>query len=34
MNPSVKKEKHQEDSPNNTAVRWEFADLGNEKEPI
>lgn len=34
MDPSVKKEKHQEDSPNNIAVRWEFADLGNEKEPI
>ncbi|MDQ3835737.1 MAG: hypothetical protein M3270_02210 [Thermoproteota archaeon] len=34
MNPSAKREKHQEDSLSNIAVRWEFADLGNEKEPI
>jgi hypothetical protein len=34
MNPPVKREKHQEDNRSSIAVRWEFADLGNEKEPI
>jgi hypothetical protein len=34
INSSVKRQKQQEDIPNNVAVRWEFADLGNEKEPI
>jgi hypothetical protein len=34
INSSLKRQKQQEDIPNNVAVRWEFADLGNEKEPI
>ena len=33
-NLSVKRHKQQEDAPNNISVVWEFADLGNEKEPI
>jgi Histidine kinase-, DNA gyrase B-, and HSP90-like ATPase len=33
-NLSVKKHKRQEDVSNNISVVWEFADLGNEKEPI
>jgi len=33
-NPSMRREKQKEDSPSNIAVRWEFVDLGNEKEPI
>jgi hypothetical protein len=34
ISPSVKRQKEQEVSSNNIAVRWEFADVGNEKEPI
>lgn len=33
-NLSVKRHKQQEVAPNNISVVWEFADLGNEKEPI
>jgi Histidine kinase-, DNA gyrase B-, and HSP90-like ATPase len=29
-----KKQQRQENTPSNIAVRWEFADLGNEKEPV
>jgi Histidine kinase-, DNA gyrase B-, and HSP90-like ATPase len=32
--PAKKQQQHRQNPSSNAAVRWEFADLGNEKEPI